>query len=549
MQTTSNAQKERTEELLEQLRKSVAHMDLVFSNLKEGVVVVSRDAKIVFANDAFSNIVGQARLFILDKNLWEFFPFLPRDGETILDEEFIKKLTGVYTFESKGTTMIIDITTSYIPKTEEAAIVVRDITLEKTNAALLEKKNKELAEAKKAAINILEDLQDSKEKIEEEKLRDDAILESLGEGVIITDEYAKITNINHQGLSMLGYQKLDEILGKWIIEIISAFDQSGNIILPNKRSISEALISGKSVKSNVYYGRKDGSKLTVGSIVAPVVMNGVPIGAVEVFRDITKEKEIDRMKTEFISLASHELRTPLTAIDGLVSMILDDEYGEVNSNLKRPLKDVATSSKRLMYLVNDLLDLSRIKAGRLKYTLSEFDIAPVISEVCELLKPIAEAKGITLSISQVNAAVVLADIDKVKQILNNLIGNSLKFTDKGSIMLSTKIDNDRAVILVTDTGIGIAKEDQGRLFGQFQQLKSSKGRPPGTGLGLYISKEMVRKMGGDLWLEKSEIGTGSTFAFSLPIAKSKLAQKIKDEIEAELTLLKAQGTPERIHAE
>jgi signal transduction histidine kinase len=272
----------------------------------------------------------------------------------------------------------------------------------------------------------------------------------------------------------------------------------------------------------------------VATTVSPFKVGNEFIGATIVFRDVTREREIDKAKTEFVSLASHELRTPLTAIDGLVSMILEGEYGEVNNNLKQPLADVNISSERLIHLVNDLLNLSRIQAGKMKYILSDFPIADVIIEAVHLLQPLSEQKRLQLTTAKLESILVQGDLDKVKQVLNNLIGNSLKFTDKGNITISVKSEEDKINVYIADTGIGIAKEDQNKMFGKFEQLESAIGRPTGTGLGLHISREMTRKMGGELWLEKSEMGSGSTFAFSLPKAKSALAGKVKKEIGEEV---------------
>ena len=265
---------------------------------------------------------------------------------------------------------------------------------------------------------------------------------------------------------------------------------------------------------------------------------GVAIDSALLYQEIQganlRLKEVDRLKDEFVSIASHELRTPLSAIDGIISMIRDGEYGRVNEELKQPLEDVNTSSARLINLVNDLLSLSRIQAGRMRYILSDFSIADVITQTLQLLAPVAKQKNLLLIARGLEKDSVQGDTDKVKQILNNLIGNSLKFTDIGSVAVSTKGVDDKVEVSITDTGIGIAKEDQQKLFGQFAQLESGKGRPPGTGLGLHISKEMVRKMGGDLWIEKSEKDAGSTFVFSLPKSQSELAKKVREEIEAEV---------------
>jgi len=280
--------------------------------------------------------------------------------------------------------------------------------------------------------------------------------------------------------------------------------------------------------------RKSGVKYDAQIKIAPILDEDGEIKYfVAIERDVTKEKQLDRMKDEFLSVASHELRTPLTAIDGLVSMIRDGDYGKVNEELKQPLEDINFSSQRLINLVNDLLNVTRIQSGRLKYSLSEFDIKAVIEETVPLLSVVAKNKNIYLTAKEIKSAVVQGDVDKVKQVLNNLIGNSLKFTDKGGITVSTREKGEVVYITVTDTGIGLKKEDQEKLFGKFQQMDSGKGRPEGTGLGLFISKELCRRMGGDLYLVSSESNKGSAFEFCMPIAKTETAKRVAKQIEEE----------------
>lgn len=243
-------------------------------------------------------------------------------------------------------------------------------------------------------------------------------------------------------------------------------------------------------------------------------------------------KDLDRMKDDFISIASHELRTPMTAIKGFVSMILDGDYGPVSTSLKEPLKDIGISTQRLIDLVNDLLNVSRIQAGRLKHELSEFSMNETVKEVVSSLQPIAKSKNLKLFTDKIPGNLVQGDVNHVRQILNNLIGNSLKFTTKGSIKVSGTVDKEMIKICVADTGIGISVNDQQKLFGKFAQLNQNLGNT-GTGLGLYISKEIIRKLGGDVWLEESSVNKGSTFCFTLPLANTKKADIVKDEIAHE----------------
>ena len=238
-----------------------------------------------------------------------------------------------------------------------------------------------------------------------------------------------------------------------------------------------------------------------------------------------KLKELDKLKDDFVSVASHELRTPMTAIKGFISMIQEGDYGQVNEKVEKVLADVAISTDGLISLVNDMLNISRIEAGRLKFTLAEFKLADVAGQITSNLAPIAKDKKITLTAPNLGTAVVYADEQKTREIINNLLGNALKFTNQGGqITLSTKLAGDLIWLSVADTGMGIGPKDQKKLFGKFQQISAQKsGRPPGTGLGLYISRELARRMGGDVWLVESTLGRGSTFAFSLPRAKTALA--------------------------
>lgn len=409
-----------------------------------------------------------------------------------------------------------------------------DISDRKKLEESLEEKSKQLEENQRSMLKLLADLSTQKTKAEQEKEKGDIILKNIGEGLIVTDGKGKIVFINRAGVALLGWI-LDEIINRDLAETVEAIDEHGNIIPETQRPIFITRTTGKTVVGKYFYRCKDKSIKPMMLTTSPILQNTEVVGTISIFRDITKELEIDRMKTEFVSVASHELRTPLTVIDGIVSMIRDGEYGPISEDLKQPLEDVNTSSQRLIHLVNDLLNISRIEQGKLKYKISDFSIADVITETVHLLQPIAKEKNLTLSASKIESIVVSADLDKVKEILNNLIGNAIKFTDKGNIEVTTKTKADLVEIYIKDTGIGITSVDKPRLFGKFQQIEStiSKNRVAGSGLGLHISLEIVQKMGGNVWLAQSEVGKGSTFAFSVPIAKSEVAIKVKETIELE----------------
>lgn len=229
-------------------------------------------------------------------------------------------------------------------------------------------------------------------------------------------------------------------------------------------------------------------------------------------------KEVSELKDEFVSLASHELRTPMTAVSGTIATILDGFTGKVNKETKEFLLESKNEIDRLLRMVNNLLNISRIESGRIKYDLEKFDAWPIIKTVFANLQPLAEEKGLKLVLPSPKSETKLtlyADKDKLEEVLTNLIGNSIKYTEKGSVSLAVAKKNRTVVFSVTDTGIGITPEDQKKLFRRFSRIKEGRTTAKGTGLGLYICKIMVGGMKGKIWVE-SAVGKGSRFVFILP---------------------------------
>jgi signal transduction histidine kinase len=245
----------------------------------------------------------------------------------------------------------------------------------------------------------------------------------------------------------------------------------------------------------------------------------------------------DKIKDEFIMLASHELRTPMTAIKGLTEMILEGDYGDVNEGLKKPLQNIHVSSDRQIHLINELLDVSRLQIGKINYHLQDISLQETLNDVITTLHPMTRRKKVQLLMKEFADHTVQADAIWLKEILHNLIGNALKYTEKGTVSVSVHAKKDVSSIIVTDTGIGIAESEQDKLFGRFRQVHANATfRAMGSGLGLFIARTVARKMGGDIILEKSILGQGSTFVLSLPNAKSKHAKKVKEEVEREIEI-------------
>lgn len=247
------------------------------------------------------------------------------------------------------------------------------------------------------------------------------------------------------------------------------------------------------------------------------------IGRLYVWRDATHEREVDRMKSEFISMVSHELRTPLTSIQGYVDLILTDEaLGELTELQREFLEIVRNNARRLTSIVNDLLDLSSMESGKLELHRKPLDITLLIRKLLPSFQPGWDARRQTFTLHlPEKAPMVLGDAERVTQILSNLLSNAHKYTpDEGHINLSVEIAEPVARVEVTDSGIGLSTEEQARLFTRFYRAHNPTTEAVGgTGLGLVITRSLVEMQGGEIQVS-SEPGHGSTFGFTLPLAQA-----------------------------
>jgi signal transduction histidine kinase len=241
-------------------------------------------------------------------------------------------------------------------------------------------------------------------------------------------------------------------------------------------------------------------------------------GAEELQKLNEQLQHASQAKSNFLANMSHELRTPMNAILGFIEMMLDGIYGEVPAHLKEPLTDVQTNGKHLLRLINDVLDLSKIEAGRMELMLAEYSVQDVVDIVRSSLQSLAMEKGLELiATSQDDIPLAYGDGKRLAQCLMNLVGNAVKFTKAGRVVLTVEQDGDNLLCRVSDTGIGIPNEELENVFTEFQQLDTTMTREySGTGLGLNITKKFVEMHGGQIWVE-SELGKGSTFSFTVPL--------------------------------
>jgi signal transduction histidine kinase len=240
------------------------------------------------------------------------------------------------------------------------------------------------------------------------------------------------------------------------------------------------------------------------------------------FREIAdKGKQLEvasRHKSDFLASMSHELRTPLNAILGFNEMILGQVYGEVPQDMQAPLNDIQTSGKHLLRLINNVLDLAKIEAGRMELALSDYSVHDTVESVRSTLRPLAAEKGLEfLAAVPLDIPLACGDPGRITQCLMNLAGNSLKFTKQGKVEIAVECRGDLLVYKVADTGIGIPPDKLETVFAEFKQTDATiASEYGGTGLGLSISKKFVEMHGGRIWVE-SELGKGSTFIFEIPL--------------------------------
>ena len=227
-------------------------------------------------------------------------------------------------------------------------------------------------------------------------------------------------------------------------------------------------------------------------------------------------QELDRLKSLFIASMSHELRTPLNSIIGFTGILAKGMAGEINPEQKKQLVMVQDSARHLLALINDVIDISKIEAGKIEAGVSTFNLADVIVEVNNTFSPGAQERGLILDIERPGPIPVTSDERRIKQIIMNMVSNAIKFTDSGRIDLTVRQYGDIVEVRVRDTGIGIGKEDLVKLFRPFVRVMVPGRLTEGTGLGLYLSKKIAVFLGGDITAE-SEPGKGSIFTFTFPL--------------------------------
>jgi len=391
---------------------------------------------------------------------------------------------------------------------------------------------------------------------EENKKRLETVLASIISGVVLIDgETSTIVDVNPIAEEMIGLPQ-EKIIGKSCHHFICPADEGKCPI----RDLGSKVDRSERVLIN-----KDGNRVPILKSVVPITISDKKY-FVESFVDLTRIKQAEdnliqakitaetanRAKSEFLATMSHELRTPLNSVIGFSDLMIAGNVGEISEKQKKFLGNISMSGKHLLALINNILDISKIEAGKMELNCESFAVKETVNEVKQLISPLVEKNGLKTEFSLDEKLVnIYADKIKFKQILFNLASNAIKFTPAGGmITISSQICGEMAQFTVRDTGIGIKAEDQHKLFKPFTQLDSATNRMyEGTGLGLSLVKSFVELHKGKIWFE-SEVGKGTAFTFEIPLVAC-LSKEVTNKEVTNKEVTNKEVTPETIkeHAE
>jgi len=353
--------------------------------------------------------------------------------------------------------------------------------------------------------------------IKESKAYSENIISTMVDGLLVLDNEGNIKDVNRALESITGYKK-EELLGQRAVQVLFPKDRDRAI-----EGVSLTLKKGllKNYELNLSPKERDRE--------IPIHFSGAVLkdsyekvqGLVAIIHDMTRERELGRMKSEFTSTVSHELNTPLTSIQGFVYLMLSGKLGDISSEQRKHLETVYRQSRHLKSLIGSLLDFSMIEMGRLEIEKKKFNVDDVIKRAVEAITAEAKSKDMKVELNlDPHIPEVIGDEEKVERAFANILGNALRFTPKaGSIKIRAGKRMGNVEVSVEDNGIGIAKENLTRVFDKFYQVDSSLTRKiGGMGVGLALTKSIIEAHGGRIWAESEGLGKGSKFTFTLPIA-------------------------------
>ena len=496
----------------------------IIATMTDGLLLIDMKNKILLSNDSISKMIGYNASELQGENSIKLLQIdvlsLINQKKLESDEKFNISDVESVALGKNGKKIPVSISTSIIKDTENssrgAIIIIRDIT------------------ERKLAENRLKEL----------FAKHDAILEAIGDGLFVVDNENNIILINSAFTNTLGWKE-EEVLNQPFVKVIPMEDEKGDPVLPKFRLQPFLLIPGKTIKSKkytytsqtntYYYVRKDKTRFPVLTTSTPIILNNKIIGTVEIFRDVTYEKDVDRAKSEFVSIASHQLRTPLTAIKWYMEVLLAQKKGKLNEKQLEYLKEINHGTEEMINLINSLLNVSRLEMGTVTINPHKVDLIVLLNNAIFNLKPLIKQKSISIIKDiKLDSFSAFLDPSLMGIILDNILSNAVKYSKKsGKVIVKFEKTNKYFVISVKDEGIGIPIEQQSKIFSKLFRADNARiTTPEGSGLGLYIVKLIVDNSGGELYFT-SEKGKGSTFSVKYPLSgmKEKIGTKTLENIK------------------
>ena len=361
----------------------------------------------------------------------------------------------------------------------------------------------------------------AEEALERLRRQNELILNSAADGICGLDRNGNTTFVNPAAARMIGWE-VEELIGQPQHLVVHHSKSDGSPYPEEECPTFTSLRDGiaRQVNDEVFW-KKNRTSFPVEYTTTPVRdEQGELVGVVVTFQDITERRRVERMKDEFVSIVSHELRTPLTSIKGYVDLIREGEVGDITEMQQSFLDIVTSNTDRLVALINDLLDISRIESGRVELSVEDIGLKETIETVRSQMRTLGDSRRAHTVVDVPEEPIIVsADRDRIIQVLTNLLSNAYKYSPEDStVTIRAAVEGDFARVEITDQGIGIPEEDQTQLFTKFFRVDSAMSRGVGgTGLGLSIVKSLVELHGGQTRV-KSREGDGSTFSFTLPVA-------------------------------
>lgn len=377
------------------------------------------------------------------------------------------------------------------------------------------------------------------------------LVQSITDGIIAVDIQGKITLINDAASKLTGWPE-NEAIGldvRAVLKLVKDI-KSGMPIADNEHPFNQVLRQHTQIKDTLQLLSRQKDKLIISLAISPVILPKTKeiAGAVAVFRDVSKEKEEEQQRAEFISTASHEMRTPVAAIEGYLALALNDKVSKIDNNAREYLAKAHLSTQHLGKLFQDLLTSAKAEDGRLTSHPEIVEMGEFVSQMADDLRFGAEKKGLKMELvvnSNTDSSGIIdtsggmktiqplyyckIDPDRVREVITNVFDNAVKYTSEGQVSIGLTGNDQTVQIKISDTGAGIPEEDLPHLFQKFYRVDNSATRAiGGTGLGLFICKKIVELYNGNIWAE-SKSGEGSTFYINFPRLATNRAQQLKSE--------------------